>query len=74
MIPPAFSRGLFRTAARPLPATVAGVELSLAPTEKNLGGSLGYRDVTHTQVVVGGCLLDATITTTVTLKNTKGLQ
>lgn len=74
MIPPAFTRGLFRTAARPLPATVAGVTLSLTPTEKNLGGNLGFRDVVQTQVVVGGCLLDATITTTLVLKSTKGVQ
>lgn len=74
MIPPAFTRGLFRTQAKPLPATVAGTAVVLAPTEKNLGGSLGYRDVTKVQLVVGGCLLDATITTTITLTGTKGLQ
>lgn len=74
LTPPNFTRGLFRRHARPLPATVAGVELHLAPTEKNLGGSLGYREQTQTQVVVGGCLLDATITVTVTLNHTKGVQ
>jgi len=74
MIPPAFTRGLFRTAARPLPAKIAGVEIVLPPTEKNLGGNLGFRDVTKTQIVVGGCLVDATITTTVTITGTKGLQ
>lgn len=74
MIPHAFTRGLFRTAARPLPAKIAGQDVALAPTEKNLGGNLGFRDVTKTQIVVGGCLLEATITTTVTLTGTKGLQ
>lgn len=74
MIPPAFTRGVFRTQAKPLPATVAGVPVVLALTEKDLGGNLGFRDVTKTQLVVGGCLLDATITTTVVLNGTKGLQ
>lgn len=74
MIPPAFTRGLFRTAARPLPCVVAGVPVTLAPTEKNLGGNLGFRDVTKAQIVVGGCLVDATITTTITITGTKGLQ
>lgn len=74
MIPPAFTRGVFRTQAKPLPATVAGVAVVLALTEKDLGGNLGFRDVTKTQLVVGGCLLDATITTTVVLNGTKGLQ
>lgn len=74
MIPPNFNRGLFRTTARPLPSTVAGREVILAPTEKYLGGNLGWRDVTKTQIVVGGCLMEATITTTITLTGTKGVQ
>jgi hypothetical protein len=73
MVPPAFSRGLFRVHARPLKATVAGIDLSLAPTEKADGG-LGYRDLKKAQVVVAGCLLDATITVTLTLDGTNELN
>lgn len=71
MIPPAFTRGLFRTHARPRPAVVDGHEMSLVPIEKN--GALGFRDVAQVQIMVAGCLLDATITTTITIHGTKGL-
>lgn len=72
MIPPAFTRNLFRQHARPRPAVVDGVAIELEPFERD--GQLGFRECRKVKIVVAGCLLDATITTSITIDGSKGMK
>lgn len=72
MIPPNFTRPLFRVEARPLPVTVAGAALDAKPVEMK-SGSLGYRGQCRTKMFIGGCLVDVQVSTVVTVIGSKGV-
>lgn len=70
-MPPAnFTRPLFRTEARPLPATVGPLAMVAKPVEMSTG-SLGYRGQCRTKMVIGGCLVDVQATVVVTVIGSK---
>lgn len=66
-LPPAFSRGHFRTHARRMSLTLGGVEFGNLTPRENKTGSLGWRFDTKTQVTVGGVTVYAQVTATITV-------